>query len=214
MLDIKLIREDPEGVKAAINTLVAEAPIDEIVLLDQKRREVLQALEALRNQRNVTSKQIGEMRDQAAREPLIQEMRGVNQEIDGLEAQLRQIEGDLETGMMQVPNLPHTSVPVAADESENVVVRADGLPKTNEDFGFTPQPHWDLGPALGIIDFERGVKLSGSRFYVLKGQGARLQRALISWMLDTHVDPWVHRDLSARDGSGGLYVGRRPDAEI
>lgn len=187
MLDIKLICEDPEGVKAAIKTLVAEAPIDEIVLLDQKRREVLQALEALRNQRNVTSKQIGELRDQAAREPLIEAMRKVNNEISGLEAQLRQIEIDLELGMMQVPNLPHESVPVAEDESENVVIRKEGHPKTAEDFDFTPQPHWDLGPALGIIDFERGVKLSGSRFYVLKGQGARLQRALISWMLDTHV---------------------------
>ena len=187
MLDIKLIREDPERVKAAIKTLNAEAPIDEIVSLDRRRREVLKELEALRNQRNVTSKRIGEMRDQAEREPLIAEMREVNQGISALEDRLRQVESDLDTAMMQVPNLPHESVPIAHDESENVVVREVGEPKTAETFGFTPQPHWDLGPALGILDFERGVKLSGTRFYVLKGHGARLQRALISWMLDVHT---------------------------
>jgi seryl-tRNA synthetase len=86
--------------------------------------------------------------------------------------------------MLEIPNLPHPDVPVGPDDSANVVVRTEGTPAT---FDFTPVPHWDLGPRLGIIDFERGVKVSGSRFYVLRGMGARLQRALIAWMLDLHV---------------------------
>ncbi len=188
MIDINKIREDPEGVKEAIATLNAEAPIDEIVELDVRRREVLQELEALRRQRNVTSKRIGEIKDPAEREPLILEMRGVNARIGEYEDQLRKIEAGLEEALMQVPNLPHESVPVGADESENVVVRQVGEPRMPDDFGFEPKPHWDLGPELGIIDFERGVKISGSRFYVLRGAGARLERALISWMLDFHVE--------------------------
>jgi seryl-tRNA synthetase len=97
------------------------------------------------------------------------------------------VETNLEELMYQVPNLPHTSVPVGEDESENKIVREEGKPKTEAEFGFAPRPHWDLGPQLGIIDFERGVKLSGSRFYVLYGLGYRLQRALINWMIDFHV---------------------------
>ncbi|MFQ5857765.1 MAG: serine--tRNA ligase [Anaerolineae bacterium] len=187
MLDLKFIRENPDEIKVALKKLHTDAPIDEIVELDEERREVLQELEALRHRRNVTSKRIGEMKDPDQREPLIKEMRGVNQRIGELEDQLRDVEGRLEDAMMQVPNLPHESVPVGADESENVIVRQEGEPKTRDDFGFEPLPHWDLGPMLGIIDFERGVKLSGSRFYVLRGMGARLQRALIAWMVDFHV---------------------------
>ena len=187
MLDIRTIRENPEQVKAAIATLQAEAPIDEILQLDERRRQILQELEDLRHERNVTSKKIGAMKDQAEREPLIEEMGGVNQRIKDLEQDLRQVDQDLEQAMYLVPNLPHVSVPVGADESENRVLRQEGEPKTESEFGFTPLPHWELGPQLGMIDFERGVKLSGSRFYVMFGLGARLQRALIQWMLDLHT---------------------------
>jgi seryl-tRNA synthetase len=196
MLDLKLIREDPVGVKAAIARLhTEEAPIDEIVRLDERRREILQELEALRHQRNVTSKRIGELREQSERQPLIEEMRSVNARIDELDDRIRQVDAGLEAAMYQVPNLPHESVPVGADESENRVVRQTGEPKTSEGAGFELRPHWDLGPDLGIIDFERGVKLSGSRFYVLRGQGARLQRALISWMIDLHVQKHGYTEI-------------------
>jgi seryl-tRNA synthetase len=195
MIDIKLIREDPQTVKAAVQTLFTEAPIDEVVELDKARRDILGELESLRHERNVTSRRIGEMKDKAERDPLIQEMRQVNVRIDELEDRLRQVEADLEVAMMQIPNLPHESVPVAADESENPMIRQNGEPRTEADFGFQPLPHWDLGPALGIIDFERGVKLSGSRFYVLKGLGARLQRALISWMVDFHVQQHGYTEI-------------------
>ncbi|MGD2058788.1 MAG: serine--tRNA ligase [Anaerolineales bacterium] len=187
MLDLQLIRDDPDGVKKAIQSLGAEAPIDEIISLDEKRRELLQEVEALRHERNVTSKKIGQMKDQDERQKLIDAMGQVNEGIKSFELELREVDEALEAALYQVPNLPHESVPVSLDEGDNPVIRQEGEPKTAEDFGFTPVPHWDLGPNLGIIDFERGVKLSGSRFYVLFGQGSKLQRALIQWMLDFHV---------------------------
>lgn len=188
MIDIRMIRENTEDVKDAIRNLQAEAPIDEIIALDEKRRQNLQELEDLRHERNVTSKEIGRMKDAATREELIEKMGAVNDRIKTLESELRTVEADLERAMYLVPNLPHESVPVGVDESENIVVRQEGEPKTEEQFGFEPLPHWDLGPNLGIIDFERGAKLSGSRFYVLFGLGARLERALIHWMLDFHTE--------------------------
>jgi seryl-tRNA synthetase len=188
MIDLKIIREHPDRVKDALKKLQTEAPIDEILALDAQRREILQELEALRHKRRETSKEIGLMKDQDARQRLIDEMGSVNERISALDSRISVIETDLEQAQYLVPNLPQESVPVGADESENVVVRQEGEARTQADFGFKPVPHWDLGPRLGIIDFERGVKLSGSRFYVLMGMGARLQRALIQWMLDVHVN--------------------------
>ncbi len=185
MLDLALIREKPDFVQTEIAKLNAQAPIDQIVALDEQRRTLLQEVEGLRQERNVVSKQIGRMKDQAERQAKIQEMRQVGERIDALDEQLRQVEADLDEAMLWVPNLPHTSVPVGPDEEYNVIVRQEGEPLALD---FEPLPHWDLGPMLGIIDFERGVKLSGSRFYLLRGLGARLQRALITWMLDMHVN--------------------------
>ncbi len=187
MIDIRLIRENPKEVQEAISSLGADAPIDEIVRLDERRRDLLQELEDLRHERNVTSKQIGQMKDEGKRGELIEGMGGVNDSIKTFETELRDVEANLEVLMYQVPNLPHASVPLGEDESENKIVREEGKPKTEAEFGFAPLPHWDLGPRLGIIDFERGVKLSGSRFYVLYGLGYRLQRALINWMIDFHA---------------------------
>ncbi len=188
MIDIHFIRENPDEVKEALGKLRAEAPIDEILSLDSGRREILQEVETLRQKRNETSTQIGKMKDQEERQPLIEEMREVNAQISDLEERLRDTEQKLEEAMYQVPNLPHESVPVGKDESENIVVRQEGEPKSEAELGFSPLPHWELGPNLGIIDFERGVKLSGSRFYVLLGAGARLQHALIQWMVSFHVE--------------------------
>jgi len=187
MIDIRTIREHPDLVRDAMARLQAEAPIDEILELDSRRREILQELEDLRHERNVTSKEIGTLKDKEKREALIEQMGGVNQRIKDLEETLRGVDEALEGAMYQVPNLPHESVPIGADESENIVVRQEGEPAEASEFGFQPLPHWELGTQLGIIDFERGVKLSGSRFYVLFGLGARLERALISWMLDLHT---------------------------
>jgi seryl-tRNA synthetase len=184
MIDIQLIRKEPDTVRAAIHKLGVEAPIDRILQLDRDRRELLQQVEGLRQQRNETSEQIGRMVEGADRQASIERMRGVNDQIGELEQRLRGLEAELEAALYQVPNLPHESVPVGAGEHENKVLREEGR---RREFDFSPLPHWELGPQLGILDFERGVKLSGSRFYILKGAGARLQRALIAWMLDLHV---------------------------
>ncbi len=185
MLDIGLIREQPDVVKKGlINRGDDPARVDRIVALDIERRETLQDVEELRAERNRVSKTIGRLKDKAERDQLITDMRQVGDRIDALDQQLAEIESQLESAMLEMPALPHESVPVGVDETENVLIRQYGEP---ESLDFEPAPHWDLGPELDIIDFERGVKLSGSRFYVLKGAGARLQRALISWMLDVHT---------------------------
>jgi seryl-tRNA synthetase len=184
MLDINLIREKPEFVKAAMVALNAEAPIDLILALDAGRRELLTEVEALRSERNTVSKEISHTQDREERQAKIERMRVVGDRIKDLEGELKTVESDLSSAMLQVPNLPGPDVPVGPDEAHNVVVWTKGEPR---DFDFVPLAHWDLGPMLDIVDFERGVKLSGTRFYVLKGLGARLQRALITWMLDVHL---------------------------
>jgi seryl-tRNA synthetase len=147
----------------------------------------LTRVEALRAERNAGSKQIGGLlrAGKGAEAQTLQErMSQIGEEIKALDEELVQVEAAFTDAMLRIPNLPHPNVPVGMDESENVVVRTEGnLPQ----FDFEPLPHWDLGAALDIIDFDRGIKLSGSRFYVLKGAGARLQRALITWMLDLHT---------------------------
>ncbi|HDH09396.1 MAG TPA: serine--tRNA ligase [Chloroflexi bacterium] len=192
MLDLNFIREHPDLVKEALVKLNTTAPIDEILALDEERRSLLTEVESMRHRRNVVSKEIGRMKDGQERQALIAEMRELGKRIKALEARLREVEERLYEAMLQVPNMPHEKVPVGKDESENVIVRTEGEPRQ---FDFEPLPHWELGPALGIIDFERGVKLAGTRFYVLRGLGAKLQRALISWMIDLHVEKHGYTEI-------------------
>jgi seryl-tRNA synthetase len=187
MLDLNFIRENPEKVKAALVDLNIEAPIDEILQLDQQRRDLLKGVEALRQERNSGSKMIGQlMREDKKEEAEIQKQRmsEIGDQIDQLDETLRQVEADLYDKQLYVPNMPAPDTPVGPDESYNVEVRRWGEPAA---FDFTPKPHWDLGEALDIIDFERGVKISGSRFYVFKGTGAALHRALTNWFIDVGV---------------------------
>jgi seryl-tRNA synthetase len=184
MLDINLIRERPEMIKAAMVALNAEAPIDEILMLDARRRELLTEVEALRAERNAVSKEIGRSQHELERQAKIEQMRAVGELIQASGRVLKEVEDALYQAMLQVPNLPAADVPVGPDETHNRVLWTRGEPRA---FDFEPVPHWDLGPTLDVIDFERGVKLSGTRFFVLKGVGARLQRALITWMLDVHL---------------------------
>jgi seryl-tRNA synthetase len=188
MLDLTTIREHVDEVKTAMQALGAsDAPIDRILQLDAERRRLLTEAEALKAERNRVSKEIGRMADAAQREVHKERMRQVGDQIAALDAQIADVERDLNALLLVVPNLPDPSVPVGRSESENPVIRTIGAPKQAGDFGFEPLPHWDLGPRLGILDFERGVKISGSRFYLLTGAGARLQRALIAWMIDVHT---------------------------
>ncbi|MGC9348281.1 MAG: serine--tRNA ligase [Anaerolineae bacterium] len=188
MLDIQLIRDHPELVREGLRKRNLDpGVVDKVAALDLERREVLQEVEALRATRNRVSRQIGRMKDQAERQARIEEMREVGDRISELEDALREVESAFEAEQLWIPNVPHESVPVGPDESGNIEVRRWGERRDFASEGFEPVPHWDLGPELNILDFERGVELAGSRFYLLAGAGARLQRALIFWMLDVHT---------------------------
>jgi len=182
VLDIKLIRDNPEIVREAMEKRGESAPLDQITSLDEQRRQLLHEMETLRAHRNEVSKQLGTIADKPPQ--LIAEMRQLGEKVTSLEAEICRVESELNDFLLRLPNIPAADVPVGKDTQDNIVVRSWGKPT---DISFTPLPHWELAEKLNIIDFQRGVKLSGSRFYVLKGQGARLQRALITFMLDLHV---------------------------
>lgn len=184
MIDIQLIRDNPDLVRAGMQKRGQDPSlVDEVAKLDESWRSALHEAEVLKAERNKVSKEIGKMKDKDEREAKIAEMRGVSDKIKALDNQVREYETNLNGIMAVIPNLPHADMPDGLKEEDNVVVREWGEKAT---FDFEPKPHWDLGPDLGIIDFERGTKLSGSRFYVLTGDGARLQRAIIAFMLDLH----------------------------
>ena len=182
MLSINLIRENPQVVREALDRRDEDhAPLDRIIELDEKRRVILTSSEALRARRNQVSKELSKMKEKPPE--VIAEMRQVGSEISALETDLKKMDEELDLLLLHIPNMPLQDVPSGADESGNVLIKTVGSAPT---FDFQPRPHWEIGENLGILDFARGVKMSGSRFYVLKGRGARLQRALISWMLDFH----------------------------
>ena len=182
MLSIEQIRQDTEAVREALAKRGEEAPLESILSLDALRRSHLTEADDLRAKRNQVSREIGRMSERPAH--LLEEMRQTGDRIKTLETQVKEAEASLEKELLKLPNLPLPDVPVGEDESGNRVIRTWGEPA---DFSFSPQPHWDLGESLGIIDLARGAKVSGSRFFTLTGQGAKLQRSLISWMLDMHV---------------------------
>jgi seryl-tRNA synthetase len=184
MLDITMIRENPDLIRRAMTVRQLNAsPVDLVLDFDEQRRSLIQEVELLKAERNAVSKEIGRMKDAKERQIQIDSMRAVGEKIGILDERLREIEKQLDEVLATIPNVPDPRVPLGKDDSENVVVRTIGeIPELS----FTPKPHWDLGPELGIIDFEQGVKITGSRFYVLSGAGARLERALISFMLDLH----------------------------
>ena len=185
MLDINLIREQPELIQETLRKRqMDDSTVDQVLELDQERRALIQEAENLKGERNVVSKQIGRTKDPNERQAKIDAMRAVGDSIDALDAQLREVETQLDALMYELPNVIDERVPLGVDESENVIIRTVGnIPE----YDFEPKPHWDLGPELGIINFEQGVRITGSRFYVLSGAGARLQRALIAYMLDLHI---------------------------
>jgi seryl-tRNA synthetase len=184
MQDLQEIRAHPDQVRASLARRGIEPPIETLLALDSDRRALLTQVEQLKAERNRVSKEIGQMKDAAGREVRIGEMRAIGQHIEALDVSVREKETALHELLAVLPNVPDADVPDGPDETFNVVERTVGEPKH---FDFEPRPHWDLGTALGILDFDRGVKLTGSRFYVLSGAGARLQRALIAWMLDLHT---------------------------
>ncbi|MCK8115307.1 serine--tRNA ligase [Anaerosoma tenue] len=186
MLDGRYLRENLDAVRDAMGARAGDWDFDRFIALDDERRGLIAEVESRQAVRNDLSRRIGELmksgqRDEA--EDAKERVRAVNEEIAEIDARRTGVEAEVREMLLTIPNIPHESVPTGADESDNVEVRRWGTPPT---FEFEPVAHWDLGPDLGAIDFERGVKLAKSRFVVLGRDGARLNRALINFMLDTH----------------------------
>ncbi len=186
MIDLGLIRKSPQLVKERLSKRDKELArlIDQVLDLDRERRSLLTDIESLRAERNRKSKEIGLLRKQGKDSTAVEEeVRRIKSDIEGRQQRLEEVQRELKTLLLRIPNLPHESVPVGEDEEDNLEVRRWGEPP---DFGFEPKPHWEIGQRLGILDFERGARLSGSRFTVVKGWGAKLERALMNLMLDMH----------------------------
>ena len=190
MIDVELLRGDQQILKNAAKRRNQNIPIEKAYSLDIKRRNTIVELDDLRSRRNETSKIIGVSKEKSPK--LISEMKKVGSSIKELEIQLKILTEELNKILMNIPNIPADSAPDGKGEKENVEIRIVGeKPKLN----FKLKPHWELGEDLGIIDLERGVKLAHTRFYVLKGKGATLQRALISWMLNFHINNHTYQEL-------------------
>ncbi len=194
MLDVKQLRANLEEVKVKLQHRGEDLnDLDKFEDLDKRRRELIVETEQLKSRRNEVSQQIAIMKkEKKDADALIKEMREVGEKIKGLDTELRTIEEELENIMLTIPNIPHDSVPVGDSEDENVETRKWGEVR---DFGFEPKPHWDIATDLGIIDFERAGKVTGSRFVFYKGLGARLERALASFMLDLHVEEHGYTEM-------------------
>ena len=212
MLSLEQIRNETDAVRAALVRRAEDDDcLDEILALDTERRVAITDGDNLRSRRNQVSREIGQARAQGQQPPddVVAEMRNVGQQISDLEETVRTLDVRINGLLMELPNLPDATTLDGLDESANRVLRHWGeLPQ----FDFAPQPHWDLAEQLGVIDFQRGVKLSGSRFYTLNGRGARLERAIISWMLDLHSEEHGYTEMALpilvrreiMEGSGNL----------
>ncbi len=195
MLDIKLIREKPEWVKERLSTRGEEYPVEKVVKLDRRRREILKEVESLRHERKEKSSQIGRLFKEGKREEgqkLSAEVKKIGERLKELEVELREVEAALKQELLLLPNIPHESVPIGEDEKDNEVIKRWGEPR---EFNFQPKPHWEIGAELEILDFERAAKVTGSRFVVYKNEGALLERALINFMLDLHTKKHGYKEV-------------------
>ena len=183
MINIDLLRsKDSKTIESLINRNVDKSELDKITKFDTKRRKLIEKIDLLRSKRNTTSKELSKMKLKP--QNIIEDMRLLGQEIKEEEKELAIINEQLRSSVLAIPNIPSEDIPVGENEDLNKVIFSE---KYQADNNFTPLPHWDIGTKLNLIDFERGVKLSGSRFYILKNKAAQLQRALANWMLDNHL---------------------------
>ena len=185
LLDLKFIRSNPDKVKKALADRHYDFDLDQLLVWDEQRRSLIGESEQLKNRRNTLSQEVGRLKaaKQDATE-LQEEVRGISKRIKELDQELADMEQKLNKALLMIPNIPHETVPVGEDEEDNLVLRMEGEPPK---FSFEPRPHWEIGEQLDILDFARGVKLAGARFTVLKGWGAKLERALVNFMLDLHT---------------------------
>jgi seryl-tRNA synthetase len=197
MLDLKFIRENADKVRKMLRDRDASDSLDDLddlLQCDEKRRALLPEVEALRHRRNEASKEVADLKKEGKdASELIEEMREIREKIHKIEESIRDLEGRISEIALAIPNMPHPSVPVGKDPSANVVVRTWGeIPE----FDFEPAPHWEIGETLGILEFERASKLSGSNFVLFKGLGARVERAMINFMLDLHTQEQGYVEIS------------------
>ena len=191
MLDLSLIVNQPDTVRdALVNRGEDVSVVDTVTGLDVRRRELIQAADSMRQRRNLVSKTIGEEKRKPT-EDEIREMRATGDRIQQLAAEQRDLDAELRTVMLTIPNVPLDDVPVGLDETSNIVVRAAEPPAALPH----AEPHWEIGDRLGIIDMEAAVNVSGARFYLLRGKGARLHRAIVNWLIDTLVDEFGYEEI-------------------
>jgi seryl-tRNA synthetase len=193
MLDLRFVRENIDILKEKLALRGENLDLNPIIQVEQERRELIQKADALRSQRNQVSDEISKIKQEGgAAEDLVAQMRQVGQEIKALETELREKEENLQAFLLTVPNIPHDSVPVGKSAEDNKEISTWGEPPT---FSFEPKPHWDIGENLDILDFKGGAKLAGARFTLYKDLGARLERALINFMLDLHINEHGYREV-------------------
>ncbi len=186
MLDIKILRNEPERIKEALKKRNNDLDITPAIELDKSRRLILTEVEKKKAQQNEISKKIPQMKKAGEdTAPIFAEMKELSNEIKEDDEKVREIDAQLRDFMLRIPNIPCDDCPVGADDSENAEIRKNGTPR---EFTFEPKAHWDIGTGLDILDFERGTKIAGTRFTVYKGLGARLERAVIQYFLNTHTD--------------------------
>ncbi|MBQ3038306.1 MAG: serine--tRNA ligase [Clostridia bacterium] len=186
MLDIKILRTEPDKIREALKNRNNDLDITPAIELDKKRRELLADVEQRKAKQNEMTKQIPAMKKEGKNtDEIFAQMRKISDEIKEDDAKISEIDDELRNFMLKIPNIPDSSVPVGADDSENVELRKYSTPR---EFDFEPKPHWDLGIDLDILDFDRGAKIAGSRFTVYKGLGARLERSVIQFFLNTHTE--------------------------
>ena len=184
MLDIRKIRENPDILSEALKNRNMDIDLKPLLDADAKRREILSEVEDLKNTRNTVSKEIGAIRKSGGdASAIMEEMRSVGEKISNLDAQIAELDSQIEDFLMRIPNIPSDTTPIGKDETENVEQRRNGTPRT---FDFEAKAHWDIGTDLDILDFESAAKISGARFTVYKGLGARLERSIINFYMDEH----------------------------
>jgi len=193
MLDAKLVRSDFEMVKARLAKRNNDFGLDTVLELDKQRRELIQKTEELKSQQNAVSKQVPQLKKEGKDvSAILEEMKTLSETVKAMDVQVKEVDEKLENFLLNIPNMPNETVPAGADSNDNIEMRTFNTPPA---FAFEPKPHWELGDALGILDPATAGKITGARFTIYRGLGARLERAIINYMLDTHVDKHGYTEI-------------------
>lgn len=194
MLDIKRIRMNPDEVLKALEKRHGNFPIDQVLELDEERRKTLVQVEDMKSEQNRVSKEIPMLKKEGKDvSGIFEEMKSLSEKVKELDSKVKEIDEQLKNFLLQIPNTPHESVVEGKSDEDNIEIKKNGEPK---EFNFEPKAHWDLGTELGVLDFERATKIAGARFSVFRGKGARLERAIINFMLDVHTEKHGYMEMA------------------